>query len=145
MAHEDVAPASLIVDAHSSALLLNRSPSSLSPCLHSSEKSAMAALSDFIQSLCGQCGRHPYRTVAFLAISGFIFAWIFSTVRQYRRLRHFKGPPLAAVSKFWHLKTATSPRAYLELYEVTQKYGEVSRLLDSPPPSPQKPLVWGHL
>ncbi|WYZ41627.1 hypothetical protein EsH8_V_000522 [Colletotrichum jinshuiense] len=88
----------------------------------------MAALSDFIQSLCGQCGRHPYRTVAFLAISGFIFAWIFSTVRQYRRLRHFKGPPLAAVSKFWHLKTATSPRAYLELYEVTQKYGPLARI-----------------
>ncbi|KAK1979162.1 cytochrome P450 [Colletotrichum cereale] len=49
-------------------------------------------------------------------------------VRQYRRLRHFKGPPLAAVSGLWFLRVVTGRRGDLDLYRVSQRYGSLARV-----------------
>lgn len=48
-----------------------------------------------------------------------------STVRQYYRLRHIKGPLLACFSKLWLLKRVGGGRAHLDLYEVCEKYGKL--------------------
>lgn len=63
-----------------------------------------------------------------IAVAGilvlFLTAWtILSTWRQYNRLRQFKGPILAALSKWWLVKKVGGGRAYLDFWEVTQKYG----------------------
>lgn len=47
-----------------------------------------------------------------------------STVRQYYRLHHIKGPLIACLSKWWLFKSVNSGKAYLDLYEVCKKYGE---------------------
>src|ERR1700744_1720180 len=46
-----------------------------------------------------------------------------STARSYWRLRHFKGPPLAAFSHLWYIRAALSGRGHLYLSEVCTKYG----------------------
>lgn len=65
------------------------------------------------------------------AAVGFVFlliiASILSTVRQYRRLAHFKGPLQASLSKWWLIKTVGGGRAYLDFWEVTQRYGKPLR------------------
>ncbi|KAH8887290.1 pisatin demethylase [Thozetella sp. PMI_491] len=51
-----------------------------------------------------------------------------STVRQYYRLRHIKGPAGSGISKWWQIRKITSGRTQLDLYEVCQKYGELARI-----------------
>ncbi|KAM0421938.1 hypothetical protein ACHAPD_000379 [Fusarium lateritium] len=68
-----------------------------------------------------------------IAIAGilvlFLAAWTaLSTWRQYNRLRKFKGPTLAALSKWWLVKKVGGGRAYLDFWEVTQKYGSIARV-----------------
>ncbi|KZL76125.1 pisatin demethylase [Colletotrichum tofieldiae] len=87
----------------------------------------MAELSDLVQALRGQW-RHPTRTVAILAFLTLVLYRLFVTVRQYRRLRHFNGPPLAAVSRLWLLRTVTGRRGDLDLYHVSQQYGSLARI-----------------
>lgn len=53
-----------------------------------------------------------------------LVANILSTIRQYRRLAHFKGPFQASLSKWWLVKTVGGRRAYLDFWEVTQRYGK---------------------
>jgi hypothetical protein len=58
------------------------------------------------------------------ALALFLALWsALSTWRQYYRLRQFKGPRLAAFSKWWLIKKVGGGRAYLDFWEVTQKYG----------------------
>ncbi|KAK1974650.1 cytochrome P450 [Colletotrichum cereale] len=49
-------------------------------------------------------------------------------VRQYLRLRHIPGPPLAGLSPLWLLRAACSGNMHLKLYEASQKYGSLVRV-----------------
>ncbi|CAF3594379.1 unnamed protein product [Fusarium graminearum] len=60
-----------------------------------------------------------------LAIATFI---AISNVRRFCGLRHFQGPPLAAWSKLWLLKTVTSRRMHQIFYTTTKKYGWMVRI-----------------
>ncbi|KAH7353681.1 cytochrome P450 [Plectosphaerella cucumerina] len=62
--------------------------------------------------------------VATLAVSWFSV----SSFRSYWRLRHIKGPPLAAWSIWWLVRTVGGTRAYLDFWEVNQKYGDIARV-----------------
>lgn len=44
-------------------------------------------------------------------------------VGSWYRLRHFKGPPLAAFSRVWLARSSTGGRLHLDLKEVNEKYG----------------------
>lgn len=46
-----------------------------------------------------------------------------SSLRQYYRLRAFRGPPTTGFSCCWLVKTVASGRAYLDFWDVTRKYG----------------------
>ncbi|KAK1511856.1 hypothetical protein CTAM01_00786 [Colletotrichum tamarilloi] len=82
----------------------------------------------FIGSFYNQWDRHPTWTLLATLFVIFVLFRVYETARQYRRLRHFKGPPLAAVSKSWLLKTVTGSRGHLEFYNVTKKYGSLARI-----------------
>ncbi|KAJ4006256.1 hypothetical protein NW752_010904 [Fusarium irregulare] len=49
-------------------------------------------------------------------------------IRRFYRLRHFQGPPSAAWSKSWVLRTVTSGRMHQILYKTTKRYGSVVRI-----------------
>ncbi|KAJ9614034.1 hypothetical protein H2200_002170 [Cladophialophora chaetospira] len=53
---------------------------------------------------------------------------IVSTARSYWRLRHFKGPRLAAFSHLWYIRAAVSEKAHLYLSDVCTKYGSIARI-----------------
>ncbi|KAL0777984.1 hypothetical protein CaCOL14_005637 [Colletotrichum acutatum] len=72
--------------------------------------------------------QHPTRIIPATLIVIFVLFRIYETAKQYRRLRHFQGPPLAALSKLWLLKTVTGSRGHLEFYNVTKKYGSLARI-----------------
>ncbi|KAK1654392.1 cytochrome P450 [Colletotrichum phormii] len=72
--------------------------------------------------------RHPIWTTLATVLAIFVLFRVFGTVRRYHRLRHFKGPPLAAVSKLWLLKTVTGSRGDLDFYKVTKRYGSLARI-----------------
>ncbi|KAK1476984.1 hypothetical protein CCUS01_16700 [Colletotrichum cuscutae] len=82
----------------------------------------------FIGSFYNHWDRYPTWTLLAALFVIFVLFRVYETARQYRRLRHFKGPPLAAVSKSWLLKTVTGPRGHLEFYKVTKKYGSLARI-----------------
>ncbi|KAK1468967.1 hypothetical protein CMEL01_00734 [Colletotrichum melonis] len=82
----------------------------------------------FIGSSYNHWDRHPTWTLLATLFVIFVLFRVYETARQYRRLRHFKGPPLAAVSKSWLLKTVTGSRGHLEFYNVTKKYGSLARI-----------------
>ncbi len=53
-----------------------------------------------------------------------LVVWIvFSTLRQYLRLRHIKGPALAGFSQWWLVRAVGGGRTHLDLFEVCEKYG----------------------
>ena len=54
-----------------------------------------------------------------------------STARSYWRLRHFKGPRLAAFSQLWYIRAAISEKAHLYLSDVCTEYGAYFRALIS--------------
>lgn len=56
----------------------------------------------------------------FLAVAALL---VVPVTRQFYRLRHFQGPPSAAWSKLWVLRTVTSGRMHRILYETTKRYG----------------------
>ncbi|EOO00516.1 putative cytochrome p450 protein [Phaeoacremonium minimum UCRPA7] len=58
----------------------------------------------------------------------FLLASIISTVRQFFRLRQYKGPSVAGFSKWWMIKHVGGGRTHLDVYEVCQKYGPVARI-----------------
>lgn len=51
-----------------------------------------------------------------------------STWSSYWRLRHIKGPRLAAFSHVWYIRTALSEKAHLYLSDVCTKYGTLKRM-----------------
>jgi hypothetical protein len=56
-----------------------------------------------------------------------LLAWsIISTIRQYFRLSHFKGPLSAGFSQWWLIRSVGGGRTHLDLYEVCEKYGELN-------------------
>ncbi|KAG9502258.1 hypothetical protein J7337_005084 [Fusarium musae] len=68
-----------------------------------------------------------------IAIAGlvaiFVTLWsVLSTWPQYNRLREFKGPRLAALSKWWLIKKVGGGRAYLDFWEVTKQYGSIAKV-----------------
>ncbi|PCD35950.1 hypothetical protein AU210_008505 [Fusarium oxysporum f. sp. radicis-cucumerinum] len=68
-----------------------------------------------------------------IAIAGLLVVFVtlwsaLSTLRQYNRLREFKGPRLAALSKWWLIKKVGGGRAYLDFWEVTKQYGSIARV-----------------
>lgn len=46
-----------------------------------------------------------------------------STIRQYIRLRHIPGPPIAGFTQFWLIRCVGGGRTHLDLWEAAQKYG----------------------
>lgn len=44
-------------------------------------------------------------------------------IRDYRRLRHFRGPATTGISWWWHSKAVLSGRAHEHYGDVTEKYG----------------------
>ncbi|WYZ46111.1 hypothetical protein EsH8_IX_000336 [Colletotrichum jinshuiense] len=69
-----------------------------------------------------------YFIYASVAVSMLIVYSIASTVRQYLRLRHIKGPPGAGFSKWWLIRAIRSGRSHLEFYEACEKYGSIARV-----------------
>ncbi|EWG49992.1 hypothetical protein FVEG_09330 [Fusarium verticillioides 7600] len=73
-----------------------------------------------------------------IAIAGlvaiFVVLWsVLSTWQQYNRLREFKGPRLAALSKWWLIKKVGGGRAYLDFWEsrnntLTISTGSIARV-----------------
>lgn len=47
-----------------------------------------------------------------------------TTFHQYRRLRHFPGPPSAGFSKWWWLRSELSGEMNFRLLDVSEKYGK---------------------
>lgn len=53
-----------------------------------------------------------------------LLAWsVIATLRQYFRLRHFKGPFSTGISKLWLIRAVGGGRTHLDLYEACEKYG----------------------
>ncbi|KAI1325711.1 cytochrome P450 [Xylariaceae sp. FL0255] len=65
------------------------------------------------------------------AICSSYAAGLFISIIVYRkffhRLRHFPGPPFAAVTKFWHVLKCREGRNHLILQELVEKYGSIIR------------------
>ena len=53
---------------------------------------------------------------------------IYSSIRSYWRLRHFKGPSWAAWSSLWYLRASVSGKAHLYLSQVCSEYGSIARI-----------------
>ena len=55
---------------------------------------------------------------------GLALLWfLFSTIRQWYRLRHIPGPPLASVSAAWLIRCLASGRFHEHMIDVAEKYG----------------------
>lgn len=58
-----------------------------------------------------------------------LLAWsVIATLRQYFRLRHFKGPFSTGISKLWLIRAVGGGRTHLDLYEACEKYGSIARV-----------------
>jgi hypothetical protein len=57
-----------------------------------------------------------------------LFAYTINTIVTYRRLRHFKGPFWASISKLWLFKRDLGGRAHLDMEEMCKIYGPVCRI-----------------
>ncbi|KAJ8119834.1 hypothetical protein ONZ43_g3300 [Nemania bipapillata] len=56
-----------------------------------------------------------------------LFSSIIIYRRYFHRLRHFPGPPLAAITKLWHVYKCMDSRNHLVLGELFKRYGPVIR------------------
>ncbi|KAK3689422.1 pisatin demethylase [Podospora appendiculata] len=63
-----------------------------------------------------------------LIITTLLVWWLVSAIRQYHRLRHIPGPPLAPFSKLWLFRKASSGRTHLDYYDACNKYGPIVRV-----------------
>jgi hypothetical protein len=52
-----------------------------------------------------------------------VLTLVVQTIRSWYRLRHFKGPTLAAFSDLWLIRHVPRGTIHLDLFEVTEKYG----------------------
>ncbi|GKT61749.1 pisatin demethylase [Colletotrichum tofieldiae] len=69
-----------------------------------------------------------YLAYASIAVSAFIAFSVASIVRQYLRLRHIKGPPIAGFSNWWLVRAVGSGRTHLDFYEACEEYGPIVRV-----------------
>ncbi|EFQ32001.1 cytochrome P450 [Colletotrichum graminicola] len=69
-----------------------------------------------------------YLAYASVAVSVLIAYSVASTVNQWLRLRHIKGPPSAGFCKWWLLRAVGGGRAHLDFYEACEKYGSIVRV-----------------
>ncbi|KAK3317638.1 pisatin demethylase [Cercophora scortea] len=69
-----------------------------------------------------------------LAVAGYglittlLVWWLVSAVRQYRRLRHIPGPPLAPFSNFWFFRKNATGRTHLDFLDTCNRYGPIVRV-----------------
>ena len=70
----------------------------------------------------------PIQYVLMSIISISILLTIVNAIRFYRRLSHILGPPLAAFSRLWMLKSLLGLRTHLNLYEACLKYSTLARV-----------------
>ncbi|CZR65017.1 related to pisatin demethylase (cytochrome P450) [Phialocephala subalpina] len=54
--------------------------------------------------------------------------YVVQTFRSWYRLRHFKGPWLAGISRLWLVRKISGGRFHLDFMEVNQKYGSIARI-----------------
>ncbi|KUJ10127.1 cytochrome P450 [Mollisia scopiformis] len=54
--------------------------------------------------------------------------FVVQTCRSWYRLRHFKGPWLASISRLWLVRSISGGRFHLDFMEVNQKYGSLARI-----------------
>jgi hypothetical protein len=63
--------------------------------------------------------------IAFILVF-IVGVYLAQTFRSWYRLRHFKGPLIATLSRIWLVRTVSKGRLHLDFYEVNQKYGTFS-------------------
>ncbi|KPM35000.1 hypothetical protein AK830_g11567 [Neonectria ditissima] len=73
-------------------------------------------------------GCRPSLAIAASLAVTFVAWFIVSTLVQYNRLRQFKGPLVASLSKWWLIRTVGNGRAYLDFWEVNKRYGSIARV-----------------
>ncbi|KAF5565939.1 pisatin demethylase (cytochrome P450) [Fusarium pseudoanthophilum] len=60
-------------------------------------------------------------------IGVFLFLWyVVSTIHQWARLRHFKGPTSADFSQLWLISRVGGGRTHLDLWEACKNYGNIA-------------------
>lgn len=64
------------------------------------------------------------RAVALVGIF-IVVGYVVLTIRQWARLRHFKGPALAGFSQLWLISRVGGGRTHLDLWEACKKYGKL--------------------
>ncbi|KAF2205986.1 pisatin demethylase [Delitschia confertaspora ATCC 74209] len=84
--------------------------------------------------------QHPL----YLALFALTAYFVINRIRQYWRLRQFKGPFSTGISWIWHSKAVLSRNAHIYYGDVNEKYGTIARigpnhLLTS------SPELWSHI
>ncbi|KAI1149355.1 cytochrome P450 [Nemania diffusa] len=59
--------------------------------------------------------------------AGGLFSSIIIYRKYFHRLRHFPGPPLAAITKFWHVQKCLGGKNHLLLGKLFEQYGPIIR------------------
>ncbi|RKK82857.1 hypothetical protein BFJ68_g16399 [Fusarium oxysporum] len=64
------------------------------------------------------------------AVAGIIIliCYVVSTIRQWARLRHFRGPAIAGFTQLWLISKVGGGRTHLDLWEACKKYGDIARV-----------------
>ncbi|KAK5989461.1 Cytochrome P450 monooxygenase ABA1 [Cladobotryum mycophilum] len=63
-----------------------------------------------------------------LLLTAVLTSFVASRLRWYYHLHEYDGPFMAKISPWWLVRTVASGRAYLDFWEVTQKYGSIARI-----------------
>jgi hypothetical protein len=92
----------------------------------------MGLVADFSGLLGRALFHHPVAAVVTASSGLLVVLTLISTARDYYRLRHIKGPFLASISKWWLIQTVSGTQAYLDFWDVNERYGETPA---PPPPS----------
>ncbi|KIX06930.1 uncharacterized protein Z518_04906 [Rhinocladiella mackenziei CBS 650.93] len=67
-------------------------------------------------------------TLALILIGAFALYTVVKTYLDYRKLSHFKGPPLAAFTSLWMVKQAITANMNVAQKEALRKYGSPARI-----------------
>jgi hypothetical protein len=60
-----------------------------------------------------------------IGVIGALLIWtLFTRIRNWARLRHIRGPPTAAWSKFWLIRRQYSVRLLQHFRDVSKQYGK---------------------
>lgn len=73
----------------------------------------------------------PYEMLGQIALPLILFVvgvLLVGRCREYQRLAHFKGPPTAGISWWWHSRAVIGGQAHKYYGEVCEKYGVVARI-----------------